>query len=233
MKYKYYKSIDKNLSVIGFDTSHFSKQSNKHFNKDECVNLLKDAIKKGVNYINTSPLFGLGQAEIIVGEAILDVPRDSIFISSKLGYAWDETLIISENLSQDSIYEQIELSLRRLNIDYLDLCLFDLPVSHENIRETINALINLKNDGLIKNIGVCDCAARQLNDYIDSGIIDIYQGRCSPQIHNNLIFIPQTSLSNENLYSLISEPWVGPILTRFADFSEITDYNNFIDSLKC
>ena len=85
----------------------------------------RDAIRKahdlGINWIDTAAIYGHGHAEEEVGKAIAGI-RDSLTIATKCGRVWEVgSTEIGKSLSRDSVRREVENSLRRLNIDVIDL----------------------------------------------------------------------------------------------------------------
>lgn len=77
-------------------------------------------LDRGINWIDTAPAYGLGHSETIVGRAIQGL-RTKPYIFTKCSLVWDESRRISHNLQAASIRREAEASLKRLNIDAIDL----------------------------------------------------------------------------------------------------------------
>ena len=80
-----------------------------------CVNAAFDA---GINFIDTSNIYGLGAAEEFLGRALKDRPRSSYVLATKLFFPMTDT---DKGLSRAQIHKQLDLSLKRLNTDFVDL----------------------------------------------------------------------------------------------------------------
>ena len=91
-------------------------------NDKESIKAIKRAIDLGVNFFDTADVYGAGHSEEILGKALEDY-RDDIIIATKFGNTFDANRkkIIGTNLKPDYIRKACELSLKRLNTDYIDL----------------------------------------------------------------------------------------------------------------
>ncbi len=94
----------------------------------------------------------LAMQKKVLGEAVSD-RREDVFIASKVGLRWDDQKNIVRNLSSESIREEIENSLKRLDTDYIDLYQMHWPDLNTPIQETMEELSKLKEEGKIRYIG--------------------------------------------------------------------------------
>lgn len=208
MEYKFFDKIDYKLSHIGIDTSHFSGSTSWYDNnKKDSIKIIREAINTGINFIDTASIYGLGQSEIIVGEALSQINRDEVFLATKAGFIWDEKNEPTINLSEQSIYSQIELSLRRLNVEYVDLYQIHWPDHNIDIRETIETLAKLQEKGYIKHIGVCNLSLGLLKEANKIADIVSYQGiyNLIEQNGSSLRMSPITYKSRDEIIPYIKE----------------------------
>ena len=79
-------------------------------------------MEKGINLIDTAPAYGFGKSEEIIGKALKNFgDREKIIIATKAGLEWDENENIMRNSSKKRIFKEIDDSLRRLQLDYIDI----------------------------------------------------------------------------------------------------------------
>jgi len=111
-------------------------------------NLLKAVIDSGVNIFDTAEFYGNGNNELLVGRAIKDFDRKSLFINTKL--------MINKNDDTEKIKDRVRKCLERLNTSYLDGLMLWNPMSIENVRnkEFHNAFKQLKEEGRVKFCGI-------------------------------------------------------------------------------
>ncbi len=120
-----------------------------HQDENAAIRAIEAAIDLGVNWIDTAPFYGWGQAEQIVGKA-LQGKRDKAYIFTKCGTLRDEQGVESENLTPASIRREVEASLRNLRTDYIDLYQFHDPDPHTPIEESWAAIQALIAEGKVR-----------------------------------------------------------------------------------
>lgn len=129
----------------------------------ESIGAIHQALDCGVNLIDTAPIYGLGHSEEIVGKAI-QARRDEVVVASKCGLVFppspDE--IPPRCLAGESIIRECESSLRRLRIDVIDLYQCHWPDPEVPIRETMEALTILLEQGKIRAIGLSNYSCEQI-----------------------------------------------------------------------
>jgi aryl-alcohol dehydrogenase-like predicted oxidoreductase len=121
---------------------------------DESVRTIHAALDLGITLIDTAPAYGFGHSEEVVGRAIAEYgKRDRVIIATKVGLERrGDTLV--RNSSRRQILDEIEVSLRRLRTDYIDLYQVHWPDFGTPYEETAKALGELKKAGKIRAIGV-------------------------------------------------------------------------------
>ena len=152
MIYHQIPKTDLNVSTIALGTWVFSGDSWGKIDEQECIEAVSAAFDQGINFIDTAPIYGHGQAEIIVGKAIKN-KRDEIILATKCGLTWEGGRI-TNNLTPSSIKCEIEDSLKRLQVDYIDLYQCHWPDQNTPIEQTLNALAQLKQKGKIRYFGI-------------------------------------------------------------------------------
>lgn len=128
---------------------------------NDSIETIHRALDLGINWIDTAPIYGLGRSEEVVGKAIKGV-RNKIFISSKCGFQWDKNRKIFSTLKSSNIRAEVEASLKRLKIDYIDLYQIHKPNPENEIEEAWKTLNDLKKEGKIRYAGVSSFSLNQL-----------------------------------------------------------------------
>lgn len=114
---------------------------------------IRAALDRGVTHIDTAESYGAGHSEELVGRAIKGYARSKLFIATKVS-AWNQTY--------DGLLRSFKASLERLDIDYVDLYLLHrYPESGIPIADTMRAMDDLVDQGLVKNIGVCNLSVNR------------------------------------------------------------------------
>jgi aryl-alcohol dehydrogenase-like predicted oxidoreductase len=128
---------------------------------------IRRAVAAGVNWIDTAPVYGLGHSEEVVGRALEGIPvSDRPFVFTKCGLRWsekDRMRPATRTLRPDSIREEVELSLRRLGLDVIDLLQFHWPdETGVPVEDSWGEMARLVRDGKVRFIGVCNFSAELL-----------------------------------------------------------------------
>jgi aryl-alcohol dehydrogenase-like predicted oxidoreductase len=121
--------------------------------ENEAIRTIETALDLGVNWIDTAPFYGWGQAERIVGKA-LQGKRDQVYIFTKCGTLQNEQDGEREDLSPASISREVESSLRNLKTDYIDLYQFHDPDPDTPIEESWAAMQTLIKEGKVRYGGL-------------------------------------------------------------------------------
>jgi methylglyoxal reductase len=161
-------------------------------NDDEMsVQSIRAAVDGGITLIDTAPAYGFGHSEEIVGKAVKGI-RDKVQLSTKAGLVWDppegafffesDGVSVYRNLSKKSIKRVAEECMQRLGTDYLDVFFThwpSLPEFPTPVSETMEALLELKQEGKILAIGVSNTSPENLSEYLKYGKVDLVQEKFS------------------------------------------------------
>jgi aryl-alcohol dehydrogenase-like predicted oxidoreductase len=129
---------------------------------DQSIAAIHAALDRGVNWIDTAAVYGLGHSEEVVGRAIAGrVLRPYIF--TKCSLVWNDKREISNSLKSDSIRRECEASLRRLRIDAIDLYQIHWPNPEPDLEEAWATLAKLKQDGKVRWIGLSNFSSKQMD----------------------------------------------------------------------
>jgi aryl-alcohol dehydrogenase-like predicted oxidoreductase len=147
--------------------------------RNDAIKAIRAAYDLGVSSIDTAPIYGQGNSEDIVGEAIKNIPRDKVQVLTKYGMRWDlakgnfdfkstdtkgKEIDIYRYAGKESIIKECEDSLRRLGTDYIDLYQIHWPDLTTPIEETMEAVAQLIEQGKVRYAGVCNYNAAQLKE---------------------------------------------------------------------
>ncbi|HOX58159.1 MAG TPA: aldo/keto reductase [Candidatus Paceibacterota bacterium] len=157
----------------------------------ESVRTIQAALDLGMNLIDTAPAYGWGRSERVVGRA-LKGRRDQAILATKCGLWWEDGRgsyfadldgkRMHRSLRPDTLQIEIENSLRRLEVDCIDLYQThwpSMPPDHTPIADTMAVLLKLKEQGKIRAIGVCNVSLDELKENIRCGGIVSDQFRYS------------------------------------------------------
>jgi aryl-alcohol dehydrogenase-like predicted oxidoreductase len=135
----------------------------------ESVIAIHAGLERGINWIDTAAVYGLGHSEEVVGRAVRGLSKRP-YVFTKCSLVWDESGTISHNLQASSIRREAEASLKRLGLDAIDLIQIHWPAwkgnpesaSPGSIEEAVGELAKLQAEGKIRNIGVSNFNAQQM-----------------------------------------------------------------------
>ena len=135
----------------------------------ESVVAIHAGLERGINWIDTAAVYGLGHSEEVVGRAVRGFSQRP-YVFTKGSLVWDESGTISHNLQAASIRREAEASLKRLGLDAIDLYQIHWPAwkgnpesaSPGSIEEAVGEMAKLKVEGKIRNIGVSNFNAQQM-----------------------------------------------------------------------
>jgi aryl-alcohol dehydrogenase-like predicted oxidoreductase len=139
------------LPILSFGASSLGAEF-RSISLDEAMLSTRTALDLGMNFIDTSPFYGRGMSEIMLGLGLKGIPRDSYLLGTKLGRYSD----VHFDFSAKRVEESVHVSLQRLGTDHLDVLLMHdvefvpLPQVWE---ETLPAILKLKQQGKVRAVG--------------------------------------------------------------------------------
>ncbi|RKX62049.1 MAG: general stress protein [Thermodesulfobacteriota bacterium] len=162
MEYIQIKGTDLKVSRIGLGTWAIGGWLWGGTDEQISIRTIHAALAKGINLIDTAPVYGFGVSEEIVGKAISEYKnRDKIVIATKVGLEWQNKKIF-RNSSKQRILKEIDDSLKRLKTDYIDIYQVHWPDPLIPIEETAQVMYELYKQGKIKAIGVSNYSPEQM-----------------------------------------------------------------------
>src|SRR5438045_2738492 len=159
---------DLQLPILSFGASSLGAEF-RSVKLDEALQSVHVALECGLNFIDTSPFYGRGMSEVLLGIALNGVPRDSYVLCTKLG-RYD---LAHFDFSAKRVMESVDVSLHRLGTDHLDIILchdVEFVEMQQIVDETIPALRKIQQSGKVRFVGfsgypqkifryICDHAA--------------------------------------------------------------------------
>ncbi len=192
MQYRTLGTSDIRISVVGMGTWAVGGGPWWGETDDsESIRTIHAALDHGINLIDTAPVYGFGRSETVVGDALHD-RRDKAVIATKCGLWWDSRTgshhfdydgrSVYRSLSPNTLKIEIERSLKRLRVDCIDLLQTHWqsvePVKTP-IEDTMAFLMQMRDVGKIRAIGVSNATCEQMDEYRAAGIICSNQPRYS------------------------------------------------------
>jgi len=218
---------------------------------EDAVHTVQRAMKMGINYVDTAPLYGHGRSEHLVGKSLSIFPRDDFVLSTKVGRVLEpvQNAPVSPHFanlprlapvfdySRDGILRSLEESLERMGLDRADILyihdpdegqsnddIYDGPNHYKQvIDETLPILLNLRDEGTIKAVGVGMNGCPMLTQFAKDGDFDCFL------LAGRYTLLDQTALpellplcESKNISVVIGGPYNSGILA--SDLSPGTTY---------
>src|SRR5256886_3070959 len=118
----------------------------------QSVAAIHRALELGINWIDTAAVYGMGHSEEVVALALRTWPGPRPYVFTKCGLRWDKQGYVHRSLTADSIRGECEDSLRRLNVDAIDLYQIHWPT--DDLEEGWGAMAQLQKEGKVRWIGI-------------------------------------------------------------------------------
>jgi len=154
MNYINFPGTSEKVSTLGLGTWVFGAENWGGAQEFQSVMAVEEAVKAGMNFIDTAPFYGDGLAEEIVGRAVKK-QRDKVFIATKCGLV-RRMKIPMIDLSPASVLKEVDQSLDRLQCDHIDLYQCHWPDKRSPVEKTMETLCKLQSQKKIRHIGVCN-----------------------------------------------------------------------------
>ena len=165
--------------------------------EEEGIRAVHTAVDNGINFIDVSPYYGHLKAEMVLGKALKEIPREKYYLSTKVGrYGKDgvNTWDYSAKRVTDSVYESME----RLNVDYIDLInVHDIEFQGDMngglqkiCDETLPALVALKKKGVVGHVGITDLQPENLKwviEHCETGTVESILNFCHYSLNDTLL----------------------------------------------
>ncbi|KAI8076363.1 NADP-dependent oxidoreductase domain-containing protein [Halteromyces radiatus] len=157
------------LGCLGFGTPDWDQWV---LNEKDSINMIRKAYEAGINFFDTADVYSAGESERVLGKAIkqLNMPRGRIAVATKLFFntkdgnfnpaPYDDPDAVNQfGLSRKYIFDSVEASLKRLQLDYIDLYQIHRPDPNTPWEETMEALNDLVRSGKVRYIGASSMKA--------------------------------------------------------------------------
>jgi L-galactose dehydrogenase len=206
MEYKKLGNTTMNVSKLSLGGASLGPHYDQNFKEEEGIKIVHKALENGINFIDTSPFYGIGKSEIIIGKALstCNISREKYYIATKLGrYGLDNF-----DFSSKRVIKSVDESLERLNLEYIDLIqCHDIEFGNldQIINETLPTLKKLKDSGKIHYIGITGFPLKIFKYILDRDkdkIVDTILSYCHYSLNND---------SLETLFPYLKEKNVGII----------------------
>ena len=140
--------------------------------------LVDAAIANGINLLDTAYVYGLGHSEQLVGQVVKDHRREELVIATKGAHDFSTGREVIRN-DPDFITQQVDQSLKRLGVDYIDIYYLHFPDHDTPKAEAVGALQRLREAGKIRAIGISNFNLDQIKEANADGYVDVVEDEFS------------------------------------------------------
>lgn len=130
-------------------------------NDEDSIKAIHHALDLGINWIDTAAVYGLGHSEEIVAKALKGISNRP-YVFTKCSLVWNDKREVSSSLKADSLRKECEASLKRLQVDIIDLYQIHWPDPEPDIEEGWKTLAELQKEGKVRYIGVSNFNVEQI-----------------------------------------------------------------------
>ncbi|MBX3443437.1 MAG: aldo/keto reductase [Planctomyces sp.] len=159
------------LPVLGFGASSLGQEF-RQIDLQEALATIPAALEVGMNFIDTSPFYGRGLSEVLLGVALRTVPRDSYTLCTKLG-RYSGTHF---DFSARRVTESVDISLERMGVDHVDIMLchdIEFVDMRQIVEETLPALRREQEKGKLRFVGISGYPMNIFRYVLDRAPLDV------------------------------------------------------------
>ncbi|TYI57614.1 hypothetical protein E1A91_D11G294400v1 [Gossypium mustelinum] len=142
------------VSKLGFGCMGLTGGYSSPVSEEVGISIIKHAFHRGITFFDTSDIYGSKTNEILVGKALKQLPREKVQLATKFGFEKLDSTGIKINGTPEYVRASIEASLKRLDVDYIDLYYQHRVDTNTPIEDTMSELKKLVEEGKIKYIGL-------------------------------------------------------------------------------
>ena len=185
----------------------------------EGIKAVHTAVDNGINFIDVSPYYGHYKAETVLGKALKEIERDRYYLSTKVG-RYGENGVNTWDYSAKRVTARVYESMERLNIDYIDLInVHDVEFADLNqvVEETLPALVKLREEGVVKHVGITDLQPENLKwviEHVPAGTIESVLCFCHYSLNDEMILDYLDFFEANNIGVVNASPFSMGLLTK-------------------
>ena len=201
-----------NLSCLSFGASSLGAEF-RAIDINEAMRSVREALDLGMNFIDTSPYYGRGLSECLLGPALRDVPRDSYLLGTKLG-RYDAAHF---DFSARRVVESVDVSLHRMGTDHLDIVLchdIEFVEMSQVVNETLPALRRLKDQGKVRYLGVSGYPMNMFKYVLDRTDLDVILSYNHFTLQNTMLTDLVPYLKTKGVGVMNAAPFSARLLTN-------------------
>src|SRR5579872_3165495 len=201
-----------NLSRLSFGASSLGQEF-RQVDLQEALRSVRTALDLGMNFIDTSPFYGRGMSECLLGVALRDVPRDRYYLGTKLG-RYDRAHF---DFSARRVVESVDVSLSRLGVEYLDIMLchdIEFVEMSQIVDETLPALRKIQQQGKVRFVGISGYPMNIFRYVLDRTDLDVVLSYNHYTLQNTMLADLAPFLKRKSVGIMNAAPFSARLLTN-------------------
>ncbi|MDG2382506.1 MAG: aldo/keto reductase [Pirellulaceae bacterium] len=202
------------LSTLSFGASSLGQEF-RQVDVSEALRSVHTALDLGMNFIDTSPFYGRGMSEVLLGLALRDIPRDSYYLGTKLG-RYD---VNHFDFSARRVIESVDISLHRMGVEHLDIILchdLEFVEMSQIVEETLPALRRVQQQGKVRFIGVSGYPMKMFRYVLDHADLDVILSYNHYTLQNTMLADLVPFLKEKGVGIMNAAPFSARLLTNAA-----------------
>ncbi len=200
------------LPILSFGASSLGQEF-RAVDINEALRSVRAALDLGMNFIDTSPFYGRGMSEVLLGVALRGVPRDSYILGSKLGrYDRDHF-----DFSAKRVVESVDVSLHRMGVEYLDIMLchdIEFVDMAQIVEETLPALRKIQQQGKVRWVGISGYPMNIFRYVLERTSLDVILSYNHYTLQNTMLGDLVPYLKSKNVGIMNAAPFSARLLTN-------------------
>ncbi|MBI5758995.1 MAG: aldo/keto reductase [Planctomycetales bacterium] len=200
------------LPILSFGASSLGQEF-RSVDINDAMRAVHAALDVGMNFIDTSPFYGRGMSEVLLGVALRGIPRDRYLLGSKLG-RYDAAHF---DFSAKRVVESVDVSLHRMGVEYLDICLchdIEFVDMAQIVEETLPALRKVQQQGKVRFVGVSGYPMKMFRYILDRADLDVMLSYNHFTLQNTMLGDLVPYLKDKGVGIMNAAPFSARLLTN-------------------
>ncbi|HEX4794175.1 MAG TPA: aldo/keto reductase [Humisphaera sp.] len=200
------------IPILSFGASSLGAEF-RNVDLNEAIRSVRVALELGMNFIDTSPYYGRGMSEVLLGLALKDVPRESYLLGTKLGRYAPQHF----DFSAKRVAESVDVSLERMKVDHLDIVLchdIEFVDMRQIVEETLPALRKIQQAGKVRFVGVSGYPMNVFKYVLDRTPLDVILSYNHYTLQNTMLADLAPYLKGKGVGIMNAAPFSARLLTN-------------------
>jgi L-galactose dehydrogenase len=200
------------LPILSFGASSLGQEF-RPVDINEALRAVRVALDLDMNFIDTSPFYGRGMSEVLLGVALRGVPRDRYILGTKLG-RYDAHHF---DFSAKRVVESVDVSLHRMGVEYLDIILchdLEFVEMAQIVNETLPALRKVQEQGKVRFLGVSGYPMKMFRYVLDRAPLDVMLSYNHYTLQNTMLADLVPYLKQKGVGIMNAAPFSARLLTN-------------------